>query len=234
MSAVIDGDTIELSDGREVRLTGIQAPRLPLGRPNFKAWPLAQEAKQALQDLALNRTADLYADETSKDRYGRILAHVVRDDGVWLQGALVEQGLARVYTFFDNRRMAETLYALEKKARRYTWGIWALDHYSIRLSHPDVLSKDIGTFQVVEGRVIDAAKVCARIYLNFGENYRTDFTASIDRSVWSLFDEVKHDPLELEGRTIRVRGWVKDFNGPMIDVTHPEQIEAVAEQRAPS
>ena len=27
------------------------------------------------------------------------------------------------------------------------------------------------------------------------------------------------------GARIRVRGWVRDFNGPMIEITHPEQIE---------
>lgn len=29
----------------------------------------------------------------------------------------------------------------------------------------------------------------------------------------------------LEGKVIRVRGWVELWNGPVIKVTHPEQIE---------
>ncbi len=234
VTTVIDGDTLGLEDGREVRLTGIQAPKLPLGRANFEQWPLAPEAKQALQELAVNRTVDLFVDERSEDRYRRILAHAVRDDGVWLQGAMVERGLARVYTFADNRRMAEALYQLEKTARQFRRGLWSLDHYAVRPSRPDDLRNDIGTFQIIEGRVIDAAKVRARTYLNFGDNYRTDFTASIERSVWPLFDEVDRDPLALEGRIIRVRGWLQDFNGPLIDITHPEQIEIVDERMAPS
>ncbi|MEE8394009.1 MAG: thermonuclease family protein, partial [Rhodospirillales bacterium] len=32
---VVDGDTVVLADGRQVRLTGIQAPKLPLGRAGF-------------------------------------------------------------------------------------------------------------------------------------------------------------------------------------------------------
>ena len=230
VSVVIDGDTFGLADGREVRLTGIQAPKLPLGRPNFTEWPLAREAKQALQDLALGEWVALYGDENTEDRYRRILAHGVRDDGVWLQGAMVERGMARVYTFADNRRMAHALYGLEQKARQARHGLWALRHYAIRSSRPDELSEDVGTFQVVEGRVVDAAKVRSRIYLNFGDNYRTDFTASIDRSVWSLFDDTGRDALMFEGQSIRVRGWIKDFNGPLIDITHPEQIESVTEQ----
>ena len=31
----------------------------------------------------------------------------------------------------------------------------------------------------------------------------------------------------LAGLRIRVRGWIKSFNGPMIDATHPEQIEVL-------
>src|SRR5262245_858154 len=44
VSEIIDGDTLRLDDGREVRLVGTQAPKLPLGRPNFPTWPLAEEA----------------------------------------------------------------------------------------------------------------------------------------------------------------------------------------------
>ena len=32
-----------------------------------------------------------------------------------------------------------------------------------------------------------------------------------------------------EGGRVRVRGWLKSFNGPMIEVTHPEQIEILKE-----
>src|SRR5689334_746075 len=52
---VIDGDTVVLDDGKEVRLVGIQAPKLPLNRPNFKEWPLAREAKEELEKLILNQ-----------------------------------------------------------------------------------------------------------------------------------------------------------------------------------
>lgn len=44
VAAVVDGDTVVLAtplDGaREIRLVGIQAPKLPLGRKNFPTWLL--------------------------------------------------------------------------------------------------------------------------------------------------------------------------------------------------
>ena len=77
------------------------------------------------------------------------------------------------------------------------------------------------------GVVRDAAKVRERIYLNFGADFRTDFTVSIDRRDWRTFDRAGVDPLALEGAKIEVRGWLVSRNGPMIEVTHPEQIEPI-------
>jgi len=34
---------------------------------------------------------------------------------------------------------------------------------------------------------------------------------------------------DLKDQRVRVRGWVRQFNGPLIDVTHPEQIEVLGE-----
>lgn len=53
--SVVDGDTVILDDGRQVRLVGILAPKLPLGRPGFVKWPLADAAKARLEELVLGR-----------------------------------------------------------------------------------------------------------------------------------------------------------------------------------
>lgn len=227
--SVIDGDTIVLADGREVRFTGIQAPKLPLNRPNFKAWPLADEAKVVLESLVLGREVSLHVDGNGQDRYRRILAHAVTSDGVWLQGEMIAQGLARVYTFLDNRRLGEALLEKEKAARADRLGIWQLPYYRVRTADPSVLEKDFGTFQLVEGQVSETARVRNWTYLNFGDDYRTDFTISVNRKDWRVFEEAGLDLLALEGKTVRVRGWVRDFNGPLIEATHPEQLEVLSD-----
>src|SRR4051812_18629530 len=71
---------------KEVRLVGIQAPKLPLNRPNFKEWPLAQEAKAELEKLVLNQRVTLSYGGERTDRHGRTLAHLHTDDGTWAQG----------------------------------------------------------------------------------------------------------------------------------------------------
>lgn len=224
--AVIDGDTVRLDDGRQVRLVGTQAPKLPLGRSNFPTWPLAEESKQALESLILGQQVVLGYGGLQTDRHGRTLAHLFRfDDGAWLQGTMVRTGMARVYTFPDNRSMIDEMLAAERDARAEDLGIWALDYYAIR--GPENLTDDEDSFQVVEGVVQEAAFVRDRVYLNFGADYRTDFTLVIDRDDLPAFEGADYQLDDLTGRQVRVRGWVEFYNGPMIAVTHPEQIEVL-------
>ena len=224
---VVDGDTVVLDDGIEVRLVGIQAPKLPLGRSDFAAWPLAGEAKAALETLALGARVTLHYGGRRSDRYGRRLAHLYTDDGRWLQGAMLRLGMARVYSFSDNRALIGEMLAHEREAREGRRGIWGHPYYAVRAAEPPRVPID--RFELVEGRVLAAATVRKRAYLNFGPDWKSDFTASIAPRDRRLFEREGFDLAGLEGRTVRVRGWVKWWNGPMIEVTHPEQIEVLSE-----
>jgi endonuclease YncB( thermonuclease family) len=247
IAGVIDGDTLLLDDGREVRLKGIQAPKLPLGRRGFEAWPLADEAKARLEELAEGTPAQLRYGGAQGDRHGRILAHVfVRQAGqeIWLQRRLLGEGLARVYTFKDNRACAAELLAAERAARSASRGIWAEPYYEIRdAGDVDGLNRLLGKFEIVEGAVKSAAIVRDRLYLNFGEDYRSDFTVTVSERDIRLFlqderwadlfreDDARSRQIEeLNGRLVRVRGWLARHNGPEISVTHPEQIEFMGNQ----
>ena len=220
---IVDGDTVVLDDDRQVRLVGIQAPKLPLGRKGFAEWPLAGEAKAALAAMVRGKTVELGYGGRRTDRHRRALAHLFLEDGTWVQGRLLEAGMARVYTFPDNRALADALYAAERAARAAERGIWSDRFYAIR--SPDRLGGDFGTFQVVEGRVLRAEQVRSRVYLNFTEDWRTDFTIVVATSDIEMFRAAGLDPLALAGRIVRVRGWLRKWNGPMIEATHPEQIE---------
>ena len=223
--AVVDGDTVMLDDGWQVRLVGIQAPKLPLERQNFKKWPLADEAKSALEALVLDRAVTLAYGGQRVDRHGRRLAHLFLADGIWIQGELLSAGMARVYSFPDNRAVVSEMLAAEVSARQEGDGIWGSDWYAIRAS--DALKRDIGSFQLVEGRVVGVADVRGTVYLNFGADWRSDFTVKVGKRARKTFDAANFDLLTLEGRLVRVRGWLDDYNGPMIEATHPEQIEVL-------
>ncbi len=223
--AVIDGDTVTLASGDQVRLVGIQAPKLPLGRRGVTKWPLAHEAKKALSDMVLGKSVTLSYGGRRVDRYRRLLAHIHLSDGRWVQAELLKRGLARVYTFPDNRSLAAKMYALERTARRGRKGIWREDFYAIRTDTG--AARDVDSFQLVEGVVFRAAKTRRLIYLNFERNWRRDFTIEIDPRARRLFRKAGIDPLSYEGKRIRVRGWIKWRNGPAVKVTHPEQIETL-------
>ena len=227
VASIVDGDTLLLTEGAEIRLVGIQAPKLPLGRRNFRPWPLAEESKRALAALAAGRRLRLCYGGRQVDRHGRLLAHLTiadgADSGLWIQGALLEQGMARVYSFPDNRSRVTEMLTRERAARAAKRGIWNHPFYAIRTA--ENAARHIGTFQLVEGRIVGTATVRGRGYLNFGANWKTDFTVSISprtlRQRWQGGPAIA----ALEGRRIRVRGWLKSYNGPLIEATHPEQIE---------
>lgn len=221
--SVVDGDTLVLETGVEVRLVGLQAPKLPLKRRGFQSWPLADEARAALETLTMGRRLRLSYGGRRIDRHGRLLAHLHDPDGRWIQGEMLRHGFARVYTFADNRNRASEMLAAEDEARASRRGIWAHPFY--RILDVSETPGFIDTFQIVEGRVLQVAAVRGRAYLNFGADWRTDFTVTVSPQSLRRFDGGLAALEALEGHHIRVRGWLKRQNGPMIEATHPEQIE---------
>lgn len=230
--SILDGDTFYLDDGLKVRLSAIQAPKLPLGRAGFEAWPLGEESKSALIKLTSGKTLQLYYSGEKRDRYNRALAQTftLKEDGtrdLWLQEEMVRLGMARVYTWPDTFQDSEKLYAAEIRARDAKRGIWGEEYYKIRSPAPDALAQDVDSYQIVQGVITSAADVRGQIYLNFGANYKTDFTIAIAKRDRKRFEKSGIDPLSLEGATVRVRGWIELSNGPMVWLDHPERLEVL-------
>jgi len=223
VTAVSDGDTLIIDGRLEVRLVGIQAPKLPLGRAGFKAWPLADEARTALADMTLGKRLRLAYGGQRIDRHGRALAQLYDQEGRWVQGEMLRLGLARVYTFADNVALAAEMLALEREARAAGRGIWALGFY--RILPADAAAAAIGSFQIVEGEVQRVASAKGRTYLNFGADWRQDFTISVAGRDRSVMERQGLDFAALAGRRVRVRGWLESLNGPLIELTHAEQLE---------
>lgn len=216
VSSVEDGATFTLADGRRVRLAAVLSP--------VHSEPRASEATTTLTALISGKSVGLALDANATDRHGRLLAHVFRDRA-WVQHGLIAEGLARVQTRADMRRCAMPLLAVEAVARNSKRGLWALSHYRMRV--PDELDDLIGTFQIVEGRVLSVAAVKGRAYLNFGADYRTDFTVTIAPRDLRRLRKDGIDPASWAGRQVRVRGWLSRLNGPELELTHAEQIQII-------
>lgn len=227
VESVVDGDTVVLRDGRQVRLVGIQAPKLALGRAGFVDWPLAALAQDHMEALALGQAVDLYSAGMAEDRHGRVLAHVVTDSGVWLQGAMLEAGLARMYTFADSRLGAAALRQAEDVARAERRGVWDLPFYAVREATALRVPEDDHTFVVMQGTVLEAAQAGRTVYLNFGAVWRTDTTITMPAKALPLFQGVGLDPLRLAGKRIEARGWLVEKDGPMLRIDHPEALRVL-------
>lgn len=232
VTGVRDGDTVILDTGTEVRLVGTQAPKLPLGRDGFEPWPKAEEARRLLEELTVGKAVIVRYGGEEADRHGRALGQLfVRGAGgeTWVQQEMVLAGMARVYSFPDNRACLPELLAAEGKARAMKLGIWSDPYYSVRRAdRPEVILGRIGSYELVEGRVLLAERSGPQVYLNFGRRWKEDFTVVIELRSLKLFAASGLDPLALGGALVRVRGWVDSYDGPRIEVTHPEQIEVLA------
>jgi hypothetical protein len=216
------------TDGRAPKLEGI---RLPEGRLDRAPQSLADTALSALRDLAVGHLVTVTARPPKQDRYARVRGQIfVTDDGaVWLQEAMLRKGLARVSISPDRRECVKELYAAEADARARRAGIWALPAYAVRDAR-DVSGGDLGTFQLVTGRVVNVS-VKSRAYLNFGTDWKTDFTATIAPDDMKIFRAANIDPASYAGKTIRVRGIVEWHGGPEIEIASPDDIEVLPDLR---
>jgi micrococcal nuclease len=164
------------------------------------------------------------------DCHGYALAQVFVVKGetrLWLQQELVTEGLARVYSFPDNRACVAELMGWETQARDQRKGIWGVAAYRIGDAgdDPEDIARLRHSYQLVEGVVVAVSEGSSRIYLNFGKDWRTDFTVEIERKDRDAFAAAGLDLGALAGKRLRVRGWIEWRNGPLIRASHPEQIE---------
>lgn len=246
-AAVEDAENIRLADGRELNL-GIHALRLDDRR-----------TIEALKELTENRTIAILWPDTpppppnshlhrarppgsvtpSPDRYGRTSGYTLASapSPAWLQARLIEQGLARAELPLTNPDPCfGELLALEERARRLRVGYWGTGAFEVlQATDLDTLAAREGRFAIVEGTVTRASNNKARQYLNFGTDWRQDFTVAIsagttrrrasqysDKPALNLHSRA---PAFRKGQRIRVRGFVEVRNGPLIRVRRIQQIE---------
>ena len=211
VTAVRDGRTLLLTDGRELRLAGIEAG----------------DDGGALQALVGGQPLRLERLGPDHDRYGRLVAFAFVGDGpTSVQQKLLEQGRARVSVRIGDKACADALLAAEDTARAAKRGLWADPNFApLSAENLDGLAAVRGRFALVEGKVLSVRESGATIYMNFGRRWTRDFTVTILRRLEHGFAAAGIEPKSLAGRRIRVRGWVEQRGGPIIAAETPEQIE---------
>ena len=212
---LISADAVVLTDGRTVRLAGIVAPR--------EQEPYGRQARAAFETLVAGREVALLSGGARQDAYGRTLAHLRTTDGrVWVQGALLDAGAARVRTYADNRALAEQMLRREAKARHAGKGLWANKAYQVLLPQEAVRARG---FVIVEGRAaaVASGRLGDDITLSDGG---PGIEVQIPGGARDDFAAAGRSAAAMKGKLIRVRGTLWADRTMRID--HPELLEVLA------
>lgn len=234
VTRIADPAALVLDDGSEAVLKGVL---LPSARDAVGAevdWPAGEEARDALRGLVSGNAVRLGALGTSTDRYGRRRAQVFVSRGgsdLWMQGALIDAGHARAALLpGDHDACAAQLLAREAVARMAMKGLWRQPAYGVRAARDTrSLLRLTGTYQLIEGVVTATGVTRSRIYLNFGRDWRWDFTAVVPLVGASDREGLTARLKRLQGKRVRVRGWIVRRNGPSVELSSPELAEEVPE-----
>lgn len=225
---VINPLTIKLKSGDVIHLTGLDYPDLDYYNPGS----LSLTAANVLSDMLVGKKVKLYQTTNIHgqiNRMGHRLAQIERtEDGLWVQGTMLSLGLARVRTTPSNSALASEMLKYEAEARKEKIGLWEIPTYAI---HESAQAADfIGSYQIIEGTIKNVAMKENRMFINFGDNWKKDFTISITPANRRLFRKAGFDFQNMNGQKIRVRGWISSYNGAYIEITHPQQIEILDTQ----
>jgi len=120
---VVDGDTVVLDGNERVRLIGINTPETVDPRRPVQWY--GREASARAKSLLEGGRVRVEYDVERTDRYGRTLAYLHREDGLFVNLALVEEGYAFAWRYPPNVRHADLLHEAERRAREGARGLWS-------------------------------------------------------------------------------------------------------------
>ncbi|MCU1439120.1 MAG: thermonuclease [Rhodoglobus sp.] len=117
---VHDGDTLSLTDGRKVRLLGINTPEIG---DNLECY--GDEATALLRSLLPAGThVWVQADIEPLDQYDRSLLFIYTDDATNINLELLSQGAAEVEMYEPNLLLRAQVVEAEEAARAANVGMW--------------------------------------------------------------------------------------------------------------
>lgn len=115
VAKVLDGDTIELTDGRRVRYIGIDAPEYDECYGN--------EAKEENINKVNGKTVRLERDVSETDSYGRLLRYVFVSD-MLINEQLVGGGFARAWSVPPDEKYKDQFMISQQRAKQSSLGLW--------------------------------------------------------------------------------------------------------------
>jgi endonuclease YncB( thermonuclease family) len=166
--SIADGRTLTLTDGRDVRLAGIEVPD-----------EQGAAARAALEKMVAGQDIRLLKMGLDADRYGRFVGGIAGADGKPIQLELLNKGNALVAGNVGQTGCAAAFLGAEKTARSAGAGLFGTAYYAAKDAHdPKGILTLRGRFAVVEGNVLSVRESGGTIYVNFGRRWTEDFTVT--------------------------------------------------------
>ncbi|MEW6087964.1 MAG: thermonuclease family protein [bacterium] len=225
----VDGDTIELEDGRIVRYIGLDTPETRIRREDstwlYQPEDYAEKAREFNRRLVEGKIVRLEYDMVQVDKYNRVLAYVFAGN-IFVNAELIKQGYAMLYTIPPNIKYTELFIKLQKEARENKRGLW--EEVSDEPVLPEEAHNYYGRVVYVRGRVLDVYEGKSVIILNFGKE-KKDFKAVIFKTNLPIFYKYGVNPVtDYFNKKIKISGKVKKYKkSPEIIIENPSQVEVV-------
>lgn len=228
VSAVIDGDTVELAGGKPLRYIGIDTPETR--RRQGSDWvvvqePFSQEAKDFNASLVADKDVRLEFDVQKEDKYQRLLAYCfvqTQKGEVMVQEEILRRGLAYLYTFSPNVRYVDRFRAAQEEAKKNRLNLWSVQTEEIDSKDA---KKHLGSRKRVKGIVksIYSTPKTWRLELD-------GMVAVIFKKDAAFFSRASLDPeRDYKGKSVRIFGSLKEYRGrPEIILSGPDQIEILS------
>lgn len=217
---IVKSDTVRLESGKTYKLDNIRVP-LQLDR----------DVISFLEKKLIGKKLGFYivgSDPVARaDSVGHILAHAVMQDGDWVQASMVAKGLAWVSGSAKSRDLVLPLYKHEDLARTQNLGLWKNPDLAVK-NNDTIMGNTRNSFQVYEGTIVSLSTKGDYAFYNFDKNPKTDFTVIVNMKKTPPFfidGRRTHVIPKFNGMRVRVRGWVEEKDGPMMELTYQEQIE---------
>lgn len=225
---IIDGDTIRLENGKLLRFIGIDTPEMRVKKETV--WidhpqPFARQAKAFTRTLLGGECVRIEFDVERVDKYGRLLGYVFLDDRC-INTLLLEEGIAVLYTRPPNVKYTEEFLAAQTCARDKKKGLWG----AYAVVSAEEADECIGQIRTVKGKVQSTYQSKKCVFLNFGSNWRQDFTLVIFNNSLPYFRRKGIEPVTFyRNKWVEATGRIREYNGPEIIVNVPEEIRVLEE-----
>jgi len=112
---VIDGDTINLDNGKTVRYINVDTPE--------KGECFYEESKKINENLVLDKEVEIKTDENTMDRFGRTLAYVWLGD-MFINEELLKRGAGEYFLDTVNQHYEERLVQAAESGYQGKSGLW--------------------------------------------------------------------------------------------------------------